>query len=144
MAWNEICNLFLQSSDKISCFFPCQFTVFFSKNIWWILHFSSLFHDSLENICKFHDLFLYIFKFPWLFLSLGSLSYLNIAKSWMTASIFEEWLLCLHKQVRNKCKKIVLVIDNCNAHPQISDFMPVTMEYFQPNNISILHHQMQL
>ncbi|GBO42947.1 Tigger transposable element-derived protein 4 [Araneus ventricosus] len=65
-------------------------------------------------------------------------NYKNNSKLWMTSSIFEELLRCLDKQMTIKHRKIVLVIDNCTAHPEIKGLKSITVEFFQPNVTYIL------
>ena len=44
--------------------------------------------------------------------------YNNRKKSWMTISIFEEWVRKLDKKMKRERRRICLVVDNCTAHLQ--------------------------
>uniref|UniRef100_H3A2M1 HTH CENPB-type domain-containing protein n=1 Tax=Latimeria chalumnae TaxID=7897 RepID=H3A2M1_LATCH len=41
------------------------------------------------------------------------------SNSWMTASLFTEWLRMLNKHIRQKRKKILLFLDSCSVHPHV-------------------------
>ncbi|XP_065163398.1 tigger transposable element-derived protein 4-like [Atheta coriaria] len=64
--------------------------------------------------------------------------YANNHKAWMTSEIFEKWLRDWdHDLVKNK-KKILLLVDNCPAHPNITDLKSITLVFLPPNIISVL------
>ena len=46
--------------------------------------------------------------------------YRNNTKSWMTSEIFKEFLANLNKSMKQKDRNIVLIVDNCKAHPKIT------------------------
>ena len=54
--------------------------------------------------------------------------YKSQKKSWMNSEIFEEWVRKLDRTFRADDRKIALIIDNCPAHPSISNFK----SYFCP------------
>ena len=43
--------------------------------------------------------------------------YLANKKAWMTSNIFVHWLEQWNKELRVKSRKILLIVDNCTAHP---------------------------
>lgn len=47
--------------------------------------------------------------------------YKNNLKSWMTSAIFLDWLHVLDKKFSEENRKILLIIDNCPAHPKNAD-----------------------
>lgn len=60
-------------------------------------------------------------------------------KAWMTSEIFEEWVRNLDKKMKNKGRNILLIIDNCTAHPrEITNLEAVKMEFLPPNVTSVL------
>ena len=62
--------------------------------------------------------------------------YRNNKKAWMTSVIFEEWVRNLDKEFHKKKRKVALVIDNCTAHPHMSDLKAITLVYLPPNTTS--------
>ena len=40
------------------------------------------------------------------------------SKAWMTRDIFTEWLEKLHRKLVSQKRSVLLVIDNCAAHPR--------------------------
>lgn len=53
--------------------------------------------------------------------------------AWMTSQLFEEWL---RKLDRSLTRKILLVIDNCSAHPRVPDLTNVHLFFLPPNTTS--------
>ena len=51
--------------------------------------------------------------------------YKSQKKSWMNSEIFEEWVRKLDQKFRADDRKIALIIDNCPAHPSISNLINV-------------------
>ena len=64
-------------------------------------------------------------------------TYRNNTKSWMTGMLFTEWVHNLDDMMQHQDRKILLVIDNCPAHPDISDLKNVTLEFLPPNTTSM-------
>ena len=58
--------------------------------------------------------------------------YYSQKNSWMDASIFEKILVNFDKAMGIQNRKVLLFIDNCSAHPQIS-LQNVTIQFFPPN-----------
>ena len=51
--------------------------------------------------------------------------YKSQKKSWMDSHIFEEWVRKLDRTFRMKGRKMALLIDDCPAHPSVSDLTNV-------------------
>ena len=64
--------------------------------------------------------------------------YKSQKKNWMNSEIFEEWVRKLNRKFRADDRKIALIIDNCTAHPSISNLTNVQIVYLPPNTMSIL------
>jgi hypothetical protein len=54
-------------------------------------------------------------------------------KAWMTGQLFEEWV---RKLDRSLTRKILLVVDNCPAHPRVSGLAKVHLLFLPPNTTS--------
>jgi len=59
-------------------------------------------------------------------------------KSWMTGDLFEEWVRGLDTSFRAQNRKIVLLIDNCPAHPEINNLTNINLVFLPPNTTSVL------
>lgn len=59
-------------------------------------------------------------------------------KAWMTADIFEDWLISLDKRFRKEKRKILLFIDNCTAHKRIPELSNVRVIFFPANMTSVI------
>ena len=64
--------------------------------------------------------------------------YKSQKKSWMNSEIFEEWVRKLDRKFRADDRNIALIIDNCSAHPSISNLTNVQLVFLPPNTTSIL------
>ena len=64
--------------------------------------------------------------------------YKSQKKSWMNSEIFEEWVRKLDRKFRADDRKIALIIDNCSAHPSISNLTNVQIVFLHPSTTSIL------
>ena len=59
-------------------------------------------------------------------------------RAWMTSKIFTEWLVSLEKHFTSQKRKIVLIIDNCPAHPCDLKLMAIKLVFLPPNTTSVL------
>ncbi|XP_042908264.1 tigger transposable element-derived protein 4-like [Parasteatoda tepidariorum] len=66
------------------------------------------------------------------------IEYHSNTKAWMTANIFEDWLLDLNRTYQRKNRKIILFIDNCTAHKSIPTMENITVDFFLPNMTSVV------
>lgn len=60
------------------------------------------------------------------------------ARSWMTSAIFEEEIRKWGKQLSKTQKKILLLIDNCPAHPNLDNLTNIKLVFLPPNSTSVL------
>ena len=56
----------------------------------------------------------------------------------MDSQIFEEWVRKLDRTFRMEGSKIALLIDNCPAHPSVSDLTNVQLVFLPPDTNSVL------
>ncbi|XP_063896995.1 tigger transposable element-derived protein 4-like [Helicoverpa armigera] len=59
-------------------------------------------------------------------------------RAWMTADIFTKWVRAWDRELTKKNKKILLLVDNCPAHPHIADLKSITLVFLPPNTTSVL------
>ena len=55
---------------------------------------------------------------------------------WMDGNFFREWVRQLENKFVAKGRKIVLIIDNCPAHPKIDNLQAVELIFLPPNTTS--------
>ncbi|XP_052260449.1 tigger transposable element-derived protein 4-like [Dreissena polymorpha] len=58
-------------------------------------------------------------------------------KAWMTSHVFTEWLRTLDEKMFRKRRKIAMIVDNCPAHPDVSDLKAIRLVFLPPNTTSI-------
>lgn len=56
----------------------------------------------------------------------------------MLSGIFEEWLRKLDKQFTRKGRKVIMLVDNCPAHPKVADLKSINLCFLPPNTTSCL------
>lgn len=59
-------------------------------------------------------------------------------RSWMTSGIFESELRSWDEQLIRENRQILLLVDNCPAHPRLSSLKNIKLEFFPPNFTSVL------
>ena len=59
-------------------------------------------------------------------------------KRWMTGVLFEEWVRKLDSCIRAQSRKVVPLIDNCPAHPEIKNLTNINLIFLPPNTTSVL------
>lgn len=64
--------------------------------------------------------------------------YGNNRKAWMTSDIFVKWVRDWDRELTKQKKKILLLVDNCPAHPSVSDLRSITLVFLPPNTTSTL------
>ena len=56
----------------------------------------------------------------------------------MDSQIFEDWVRKIDRKLRTDGRKIALIIDNCPAHPHVSDLTNIQLIFLPPNTTSVL------
>ena len=59
------------------------------------------------------------------------------AKSWVSGELFEKWLYELDNKFHHEGRKVVMIIDNCPAHPHIENLKAMTIFSLPKNTPSI-------
>lgn len=79
-------------------------------------------------------------KNPRCFKSVRSLpvEYTSSKKAWMNSDLFSNWLSKLNRHFARQDRKILLVIDNCPAHPVIDNLSHIKVVFLPPNATSRL------
>ena len=65
-------------------------------------------------------------------------SYKAKAKAWMNSSSFTEWLYDLDKKFLEEKRKILMLVDNCPAHPDVPNLKAITLRFLPKNTTSKL------
>ena len=60
------------------------------------------------------------------------------AKAWMTSGIYESWLRKLYSQFCRQQRSVLLIVDNCPAHPVVDGLTNVKVAFLPPNATSKL------
>lgn len=63
-------------------------------------------------------------------------TYRNSTNAWMTRAIFEEHLEQWNRSLRCQNRQILLLLDNCSAHPQGLQFSHIKIQFLPPNTTS--------
>lgn len=67
-----------------------------------------------------------------------AVTYENNVKSWMTSEIFERWLRNWDTELITNNKKVLLLIDNCPAHPTVTNLNCIKVVFLPSNDTSVL------
>ena len=65
-------------------------------------------------------------------------TYIANKKAWMVSEEFTTWVKQLDRQFAAENRRVLLFIDNCSAHPQITGLQAVKLHFFPPNTTSHL------
>lgn len=65
-------------------------------------------------------------------------TYQSNNKAWMTSEIFTKFLQDWDKELTKSRKKILLLIDNCAAHPNVQNLVSIELCFLPPNTTSVL------
>ena len=57
-------------------------------------------------------------------------------KNWMDSILFEEWIRELDSKFQREGRKIVLIVDNCPAHPRVKDLKAINLVFLPPSTTS--------
>ena len=76
-------------------------------------------------------------KTSWYFKNIKQLPcrYRSQKKSWMTGDLFGEWIKKVDSSFRAENRKVILLIDNCPAHPEIKNLTHINLIFLLPNNL---------
>ena len=66
------------------------------------------------------------------------ITYCSNQNAWMTRIIFQEWVSKWDSVLRENCRKILLLLDNCPAHPRISTLTNIRLEFLPANTTSLI------
>ena len=64
--------------------------------------------------------------------------YRNNKTAWMTSGLFTEWITSWDKELRLQKRKILLLVDNCSAHPKVQGLTNIELRFLPPNTTSII------
>ncbi|GFO28913.1 tigger transposable element-derived protein [Plakobranchus ocellatus] len=62
--------------------------------------------------------------------------YQSNSKAWMTAAIFTEWIQEFDRAMHCQKRKVLLTLDNCTAHPKVTNLKAVELLLLPPNTTS--------
>ena len=62
--------------------------------------------------------------------------YHSNTKAWMTSTLWTEWIKAFDKKMQLSGRKILLIIDNCPAHPNVPNLSNTEVVYLPPNTTS--------
>lgn len=66
------------------------------------------------------------------------IDYKHNSRGWMTSLIFNEWLTCFDKKMRDLRKQVILLIDNAPSHKITIDLTNIKIIFLPPNLTSVL------
>ena len=80
------------------------------------------------------------FQNPRCFKNVKSLpvQYFANRKAWMVSEIFEGWLRKLDRKFHREQRRVLMLVDNCPAHPAVSGLKAITLKFLPPNTTSHL------
>ena len=61
--------------------------------------------------------------------------YRSQKKAWIDGTPFEEWLQ-LHRKFEMQGRKVVVIVDNCPAHPEVLVLKAINLQFFPPDTTS--------
>ena len=62
--------------------------------------------------------------------------YWSQKKAWMDGTLFEERLRKLDREFEMQGRKIVMIVDNCPVHPEVSGLKAIKLQFLPPNTTS--------
>ena len=57
-------------------------------------------------------------------------------KAWMAGTLFEGWLRDFDRKFEMQGRKIVMIVDNCPANPEVSGLKAIKLQFLPPNTTS--------
>ncbi|XP_035218679.1 tigger transposable element-derived protein 4-like [Stegodyphus dumicola] len=58
--------------------------------------------------------------------------------AWMTSELFKEWLKDWDRELQRQSRKVLLLLDNCAAHPHLDCLMNVQLEFLPPRTTALV------
>ena len=58
-------------------------------------------------------------------------------RAWMDGTLFEEWLHELDRKFKMQQRKVVMIVDNCPAHPEDSGLKAINLQFLPPNTLPV-------
>lgn len=58
--------------------------------------------------------------------------------AWMTSELFKEWLMVWDKELQRQSRKVLLLLDNCAAHPQLQCLKNIRQEFLPPRTTALV------
>ena len=62
--------------------------------------------------------------------------YWSQKKAWMDGTLFQEWLHEVDRKFEVQGRKVVKIVDNCPAHPDVSGLKALNLQFLSPNTSS--------
>ena len=59
-------------------------------------------------------------------------------KAWMTSQIFTEWLAAWDSYLTKVNRMILLLVDNCTAHPHVNTLKNIQLKFLPPNTTLLI------
>lgn len=93
---------------------------------------------NMDGSCKWPLFVIGKFKVPRCFKGLKKIPvrYEANTKAWMTAATFTSWLEEFDKKMHMSGRKVLLVVDNCTAHPKVDSLKATELLFLPPNTTS--------
>lgn len=64
--------------------------------------------------------------------------YRHSSNAWMTSQIFTEYLRTWDRALRLQGRSVLLLVDNCSAHPKVDGLVAIRLEFLPPNTTATL------
>ena len=62
--------------------------------------------------------------------------YWSQKKAWTDGTLFDEWLHELDHKFEMQRRKVVMIVNNCPAHPEVSGLKAINLQFLQPSTTS--------
>ena len=59
--------------------------------------------------------------------------YRSQKKAWMDGTLFVEWLQELDRKFEMQGREVVMIVDNCPAHTEVSGLKAINLQFLPPN-----------
>ena len=66
------------------------------------------------------------------------LDYISNAKAWMMGNFFQKWLEKWYRKIVSTKRSVLLIIDNCPAHPRNLELSNISIKFLPPNTTAKL------